>query len=128
MVRAAVIHAFGDAPVVEEFADPQGREGLLVADVLAAALNPVDLRIATGTFYGERPDPPYVIGREAGHAERGAHGVAHAVGKRDRLFRVRERPLCGRPVRRLSIHSIGIPAYGIRNRATPLTASGFTGA
>jgi NADPH2:quinone reductase len=64
-MRAAVIQAFDTPPVVTDFPAPEGREGLEVADVLAAGLNPVDLRIASGTFHGLRPEPPYVIGREA---------------------------------------------------------------
>src|SRR3954454_24039374 len=63
-MRAAVVHAYGSAPALEDFDDPRGREALVVADVLAAGLNPVDLRIATGTFHGLRPEPPYVVGRE----------------------------------------------------------------
>jgi NADPH2:quinone reductase len=64
-MRAAVIHSYGEPPVVEDFPDPVGREDLLAVDVLAAALNPVDLRIATGTYHGLRPELPYVTGREA---------------------------------------------------------------
>jgi NADPH:quinone reductase-like Zn-dependent oxidoreductase len=33
-------------------------------EVRVAALNPVDLKIASGTFYGARPAPPYVPGSE----------------------------------------------------------------
>src|SRR5215218_47572 len=64
-MRAAVMSELNGTPAVGEFRDPEGMEGLVVADVLAAGLNPVDLRIATGTYHGVRPDPPYVAGREA---------------------------------------------------------------
>ncbi len=64
-MRAAVIESYGQGPVVRQFEDPEAREGLLAVEVVAAGLNPVDLRIATGTYHGLRPDPPYVTGREA---------------------------------------------------------------
>jgi NADPH2:quinone reductase len=34
-------------------------------EVTAAAINPIDISISTGRFYGGSPDPPYVMGREA---------------------------------------------------------------
>jgi NADPH2:quinone reductase len=60
-MRAAVLHEYGATPSVEEFAEP---EGDLVVDVLAAGLNPIDLRIASGTLANRRPDLPYVVGSE----------------------------------------------------------------
>src|SRR6185437_1360459 len=40
-------------------------EGANVVAVAAAALNPIDIAIGTGRFYGGSPEPPYVIGSEA---------------------------------------------------------------
>ena len=60
-MRAAVLHEYGSTPVVEEFADP---EGDVVVDVLAAGLNPIDLRIATGTLGNRTDGVPYVPGTE----------------------------------------------------------------
>jgi NADPH2:quinone reductase len=60
-MRAAVLHEYGATPVVEDAAEPEGE---LVVDVLAAGLNPIDLRIASGTLAGRRPDLPYVVGGE----------------------------------------------------------------
>ncbi len=60
-MRAAVLHEFGATPVVEEAAEPEGE---LVVDVLAAGLNPIDLRIASGTLAARRPELPYVVGSE----------------------------------------------------------------
>jgi NADPH:quinone reductase-like Zn-dependent oxidoreductase len=60
-MRAAILRSFGSVPVVDDWPEPDGH----VAEVMAAALNPVDLRIASGTFYGGAPDPPYVVGGEA---------------------------------------------------------------
>jgi NADPH:quinone reductase-like Zn-dependent oxidoreductase len=63
-VRAAVLHAYGAVPEVGEFRDPEPGSGALVLDVLAAAINPVDLRIASGKYALERLEPPYVAGKE----------------------------------------------------------------
>lgn len=59
-MRAAILSAYGGTPAVGDWPEPEGG-----AEVLAAALNPVDLRLASGTFYGGRPDLPYVPGGEA---------------------------------------------------------------
>jgi NADPH2:quinone reductase len=61
-MRAAVIHELGGDPVVEEFRDPPA--GNDRARVLAAALNPVDLTIASGKLPFRRPAPPFVAGLE----------------------------------------------------------------
>jgi NADPH:quinone reductase-like Zn-dependent oxidoreductase len=63
-MRAAVLHGYGEPPVPGDFDDPVAGEGQLVVDVLAAGLNPVDLAIASGRFYGPRPSLPSVVGRE----------------------------------------------------------------
>jgi NADPH:quinone reductase len=60
-MRAAILRSYGSIPEIGDWPDPPGGG----ADVVAAALNPVDLRIASGTFYGGAPDPPYVPGGEA---------------------------------------------------------------
>ena len=44
-MRAAVVHALGGVPIVEEFADPTGDD---VAEVVAAPLNPSDLMVVAG--------------------------------------------------------------------------------
>jgi NADPH:quinone reductase-like Zn-dependent oxidoreductase len=68
-VRAARLHEIGGAPQVDEIDPPPGA-GL--AHVSAAALNPVDISMGSGRFYGGTPQTPYVIGGEAvGLAEDG---------------------------------------------------------
>src|SRR5215211_2905001 len=60
-MRAAILREHGAVPQVGELDDPAGAE---VLDVLAAGLNPVDVRIASGAFPNERHEPPYVAGKE----------------------------------------------------------------
>lgn len=59
-VRAAILHSYGGIPELGEWPEPA--DGL---EVVAAALNPVDLRIAAGTYFAGAPDLPYVPGGEA---------------------------------------------------------------
>jgi NADPH:quinone reductase len=63
-MRAMVIHEYGGDPRVEEHPAPERGEGQAVVEMGAAALNPVDIAIASGKFYAYRPDPPFVAGRE----------------------------------------------------------------
>ena len=60
-MRAAILREHGTVPEVAEHPDPTGPD---VVQVLAAGMNPVDIRIATGTFGLERHEPPYVAGKE----------------------------------------------------------------
>ncbi len=63
-MRAAILEHFGEAPVPGEMKEPVPGQGEALVEVAMAALNPVDLRVATGTFYGARPEVPYVVGSE----------------------------------------------------------------
>ena len=63
-MRAAVLHAHGAVPEVGEFRDPVAEPGATVLEILAAAMNPVDVRIASGAYPLERYEPPYVAGKE----------------------------------------------------------------
>jgi NADPH2:quinone reductase len=60
-MRAARLHEIGGVPQVDEIEPPAG-PGLV--RVFASSLNPVDISIGTGRFYGGSPDTPYVIGSE----------------------------------------------------------------
>jgi NADPH:quinone reductase-like Zn-dependent oxidoreductase len=64
-VRAALVEQIGQPPVVGEVAEPQRGEGQALVEVTAAAINPVDISISLGRFYGGTPEVPYVMGREA---------------------------------------------------------------
>jgi NADPH2:quinone reductase len=63
-MRAAQMADLGGAPSVANVSEPiaDGRE---VVDVLAVALNPLDLAVAAGRFYGGHPPLPYIPGCEA---------------------------------------------------------------
>lgn len=61
-MRAAVVREVGSAPEYGEFQDPEAGDGLEVAEVVVAGLNPVDLFIAGG-MYGP-VEPPFVAGLE----------------------------------------------------------------
>jgi NADPH2:quinone reductase len=63
-MRAAILKWYGAPPEVGDFDEPQASNGNAVVDVLAAGLNPVDIRIASGHFYGGSPELPSVAGRE----------------------------------------------------------------
>jgi NADPH2:quinone reductase len=76
-VRAARINELGAEPHVEEIADPEPADGREPVEVLAAALNPLDINIAAGRFYGGHPPLPYVPGSE---------GVVRRGGSRFHTF------------------------------------------
>jgi NADPH:quinone reductase len=61
-VRAARLHEIGGTPRVDEIAPPAGSD---LISVSASSLNPVDISIGLGRFYGGTPAVPYVIGSEA---------------------------------------------------------------
>ncbi len=61
-MRAARLHEIGGTPRIDQVPEP---EGAAVAEVVVAPLNPLDVAIGTGRFYGGSPDPPYVVGSEA---------------------------------------------------------------
>lgn len=59
-ICAALIEEFGEPPSVGEIDEPEPTAGEVVVELLAAALNPVDVAIASGGFYGGHPPLPYV--------------------------------------------------------------------
>ena len=63
-MKAAVITSFDEPPAAAEFAEPTGGDGQVACDVAVAAVNPVDLLIASGRFYAAVPELPSVAGRE----------------------------------------------------------------
>ena len=61
-MRAARLHEIGGIPRVGEIDPPVGPN---LIEVSATALNPIDIAIGNGRFYGGTPQTPYVIGSEA---------------------------------------------------------------
>ena len=56
---------WGVVPAVVEVPEPRAGVGQALVRVRAAALNPVDIAIASGRFYMPVPEPPFVAGAEA---------------------------------------------------------------
>ena len=64
-MRAAILREYDTTPELGEFDDPAPGDGTVTADVLAAGLNPVDLRKASGAFpLMPKPPLPSVAGWE----------------------------------------------------------------
>jgi len=64
VMRAAILTAYGQPPQPGDFENPAPGNGQVEVEVLAAGLNPVDIAMASGTFYGGAPPLPSVVGRE----------------------------------------------------------------
>jgi NADPH:quinone reductase-like Zn-dependent oxidoreductase len=64
-MRAAILREYDATPELGEFDDPTPGDGTAVAEVLAAGLNPVDIRKAAGVFpLAPKPPLPSVAGWE----------------------------------------------------------------
>jgi NADPH:quinone reductase-like Zn-dependent oxidoreductase len=63
-VRAAIIDELGGPPRCGEVDAPRETSTTTTVEVSAAALNPIDLRLASGSWHGPAPAPPYVPGCE----------------------------------------------------------------
>ena len=78
-MKAVVLDAWGQAPVVRDVDEPSPGVGQALLRLRAAGLNPVDLAIASGRFYGATPEPPFTVGAEVVgevvHSERFAAGT-----------------------------------------------------
>jgi hypothetical protein len=54
-MRAARLHEIGGTPKVDDLEQPVGAE---LIHVLSSALNPVDISLGSGRFYGGTPETP----------------------------------------------------------------------
>jgi NADPH2:quinone reductase len=63
-MKAVVVHELGRTPSFGDAAEPERAAGEALVEMRAAAINPVDLAIASGTFYGGHPPLPFPPGRE----------------------------------------------------------------
>lgn len=70
-MRAAVIPEIGRLPEVDDLPEPEPAEGEQLVELLAVPLNPIDVNVAAGRFYGGHPEPPFIPGCE---------GVGRVVG------------------------------------------------
>jgi len=64
-VRAAQIAELGAPPEPVEVAEPEPGDGDTLVHVAAVALNPLDVAVGAGRFYGGHPPLPYAPGCEA---------------------------------------------------------------
>lgn len=64
-MKAALIDDIGVDARYGEAPEPEPTEDDIVIEVVAASLNPVDLAVAKGNFYGGHPPLPFVPGIEA---------------------------------------------------------------
>jgi NADPH:quinone reductase-like Zn-dependent oxidoreductase len=60
-VRAAVITELGRPPELADRAEPTGGE---IYDISAVSLNPIDINVGAGSYFGGHPELPYVPGCE----------------------------------------------------------------
>lgn len=63
-MKGALIRELGRPPEAAQLDPVAAGDGEVVVDVLAAALNPIDVNVANGRFYGGHPPLPYVPGCE----------------------------------------------------------------
>jgi NADPH:quinone reductase len=64
-MRAARIAELGKLPRLEKIDAPTPAGGQVAVEVAAVALNPLDVAVAAGRFYGGHPPLPYTPGSEA---------------------------------------------------------------
>jgi NADPH2:quinone reductase len=69
-MRAAWIRELGSLPELGEAPDPERGEGEALIRIAAVPLNPIDINVCAGRFYGGNPPLPFVPGCE---------GVGHVV-------------------------------------------------
>ena len=79
-MRAVRIIELGRPPQAGEAPEPETGPGDVVLEVLAASLNPIDIAVGSGRFYGGHPPLPYVPGCEAVGRVRGSERLVWAFG------------------------------------------------
>ena len=101
-MRGALITELGEPPAQAELAEPAAGDGDEPVAVEAVALNPLDVAVGSGAFYGGHPPLPYAPGCEAaGRAGDGSpvylFGDGRGIGKpgflAERVAVPRELPL-----------------------------------
>jgi NADPH2:quinone reductase len=64
-MRAALLRELGGVPEPADVDEPLQHEGQELLEVAAVGLNPIDISVGSGRFYGGSPPLPYVPGCEA---------------------------------------------------------------
>jgi NADPH:quinone reductase len=64
-MRAALITELGEPPSAADVDDPTPEEGETLVEVLASAINPLDINVGSGKYFGGHPPLPYIPGAEA---------------------------------------------------------------
>jgi NADPH2:quinone reductase len=64
-MKAVVVTELGQPPALRDVPEPRRGAGEALLEILAAPLNPVDIGVASGRFFGGTPPLPYVAGAEA---------------------------------------------------------------
>ena len=86
-MRAGIVRELGALPQAGEAPEPSPADGEALVEVLATPLNPIDIAVGAGRFYGGPPPLPFVPGCECvGRLESGELVWAHGGGlgtKRD---------------------------------------------
>lgn len=87
-MRAALVEELGRPPEPREVPDPEGDS---IVEVLAVPLNPIDINVGAGRFYGGHPPLPFVPGSECVGRVRASgelvwvHGAGLGVGRNGTL-------------------------------------------
>ena len=63
-MRAAFVEELGQPPALRDAPDPERELGEALVEVTAAPINPIDLSVASGSFYAGAPEVPYLAGME----------------------------------------------------------------
>ena len=79
-MRAAVVSELGRPPEPRDVVEPEAGADEVLVDVVAASLNPLDLSVGSGRFYGGHPPLPYVAGCEAVGRVRGSGALVWVHG------------------------------------------------
>jgi NADPH:quinone reductase-like Zn-dependent oxidoreductase len=78
-MRAALISELGEPPSATERDEPAPGANEAIVDVLASALNPIDVAVGSGRFFSGHPPLPYVPGAEAVGRIARADGLAEGT-------------------------------------------------
>jgi NADPH2:quinone reductase len=79
-MRAALLTELGRPPEPSEVDAPTPGEGEVLVEVLATPLNPVDIAVGAGRFYGGHPELPFVPGNECVGRVRGTGELVWVYG------------------------------------------------